>query len=148
MVGEALAGLGALKTAFDLAKGLKEIDDAARRNAAVIELQQKILDAQQSQSAPMEQIGNLEKEIANFEKWQAESEKYELKEIYPGNFAYSFKTNVDGRSEPPHLICTTCFENRKKSIMQKSSAVHMTCPVCKTMIQFKESSYGVVRDRP
>ena len=41
MVGEALAGLGALKTAFDLAKGLKEIDDAARRNAAVIELQQK-----------------------------------------------------------------------------------------------------------
>ena len=96
----------------------------------------------------MEQIGNLEKEIANFEKWQAESEKYELKEIYPGNFAYSFKTNVDGRSEPPHLICTTCFENRKKSIMQKSSAVHMTCPVCKTMIQFKESSYGVVRDRP
>jgi len=42
MVGEVFAGLGAIKTAFDIAKGLKDIDDAARRNAAVIELQQKI----------------------------------------------------------------------------------------------------------
>jgi len=35
---------------FDIAKGLKDIDDAARRNAAVIELQERILSAQQSQS--------------------------------------------------------------------------------------------------
>ena len=41
MVGEALAGLSALKTAFDLAKGLKDITDVANRNAAVIELQEK-----------------------------------------------------------------------------------------------------------
>jgi hypothetical protein len=43
MVGEVFAGIGALKTAFDIAKGLKDIDDVARRNAAVIELQEKIL---------------------------------------------------------------------------------------------------------
>jgi hypothetical protein len=35
MVAEVFAGLGALKTAFDIAKGLKDIDDATRRNAAV-----------------------------------------------------------------------------------------------------------------
>ncbi len=51
MVAEVFAGLGAIKTAFDLAKGLKDIDDATRRNAAVIKLQEKILDAQQAQSA-------------------------------------------------------------------------------------------------
>ena len=45
MVGEVFAGIGALKTAFDIAKGLKDIDDATRRNAAVIELQEKILTA-------------------------------------------------------------------------------------------------------
>lgn len=33
MVGEAVAGLGALKAAFDLARGLKEIDDATRRSS-------------------------------------------------------------------------------------------------------------------
>jgi hypothetical protein len=41
MAAELIAGLGAIKTAFDLAKGLKDIDDATRRNAAVIELQEK-----------------------------------------------------------------------------------------------------------
>jgi hypothetical protein len=43
MVGEAFAGLGAIRTDFDIAKGLKDIDDAARRNAAVIELQENPL---------------------------------------------------------------------------------------------------------
>src|SRR5262249_3392802 len=56
MVGEVFAGLGAIKTAFDIAKGLKDIDDAARRNAAVIELQEKILAAQQEQMALVERI--------------------------------------------------------------------------------------------
>ena len=52
MVGEVFAGLSALKTAFDIAKGLKDIDDATRRNAAVIELQEKILLAQETRDRP------------------------------------------------------------------------------------------------
>ena len=35
MAAEIIAGLGALKTAFDIAKGLKDIDNAVSRNAAV-----------------------------------------------------------------------------------------------------------------
>jgi hypothetical protein len=50
------AGLSAIKTAFDLAKGLKDIDDATRRNAAVIELQEKSLSAQSAQSALVENL--------------------------------------------------------------------------------------------
>jgi Staphylococcal nuclease homologue len=42
---------------------LKDIDDATRRNAAVIELQEKILDAQQAQSALIEKARELEKEV-------------------------------------------------------------------------------------
>ncbi len=48
MVSEIFAGLGAFKTMFDIAKGLKDINDAAARNAAVVELQEKILAAQAS----------------------------------------------------------------------------------------------------
>ena len=72
---EVYAGLGAIKTAFDIAKGLKDIDDATRRNAAVIELQEKVLSAQQAQSALIDRIGELEKEVAGFEKWDAEKER-------------------------------------------------------------------------
>jgi hypothetical protein len=68
MVGEAIAGLSALKTAFDLAKGLKDIDDAVRKNVIAIELQERILAGQQAQAALLERIGTLEKEGADFEK--------------------------------------------------------------------------------
>jgi hypothetical protein len=51
MVAEVLAGLGAFKTMFDMAKALKDINDAAIRNGAVIELQEQILGAQVAQAA-------------------------------------------------------------------------------------------------
>ena len=45
MASELIAGLGLFKTMLDMAKGLKDISDAAVRNAAVIDLQEKILAA-------------------------------------------------------------------------------------------------------
>ena len=71
MVAEIYAGLGAFKAMFDIAKGLKDIDDAARRNAAVIELQEKILVAQEAQSTLINRVGELEKEVAGLKSWEA-----------------------------------------------------------------------------
>jgi len=51
MVGEVFAGLSAFKAMYDAAKALKDINDAAIRNSAVIELQEKILSAQAAQAA-------------------------------------------------------------------------------------------------
>jgi hypothetical protein len=51
VVTETIAGLSAIKTAFDMTKALKDINDAAIRNAAVIELQEKILSARDAQTA-------------------------------------------------------------------------------------------------
>ena len=64
MIGEAITGMNALKTALDMARALKDINDAATRNAAVIELQQKILDAQQSQFELLRRVDDLEKQIS------------------------------------------------------------------------------------
>src|SRR5580700_4098699 len=103
MVGEVFAGLGALKTAFDIAKGLKDIDDAARRNAAVIELQEKIISAQQSHSALVERVHDLEGEVAGFEKWEAEKQRYTLTDFGGNSFAYALKPET-ANGEPPHRI--------------------------------------------
>ena len=65
MATELIAGLGLFKTAFDIAKGLKDINDATIRNAAIIELQEMILSAQQSQSALVDRVRYLEKEMAD-----------------------------------------------------------------------------------
>ena len=56
MVAEIYAGLSAFKAMFDMAKGLKDINDAAIRNGAVIELQEQILSAQQQQSELIERV--------------------------------------------------------------------------------------------
>jgi hypothetical protein len=109
MVGEVFAGLGAIKTAFDIAKGLKDIDDAARRNAAVIELQEKILTAQQEQMALVERIGELEKQIERFETWEAEKKRYKLTDYGGGTFAYALKPE-EAQGEPEHRICAHCYD--------------------------------------
>src|SRR5690349_8725799 len=113
MVAEVYAGLSAFKTMFDMAKGLKDINDAAVRNGAVIELQEKILAAQQAQTALLERIGQLEKQVAEFETWDADKQRYELKELPPGIFVRSLKPEM-ASGEPPHFICETCFQRGKK----------------------------------
>jgi hypothetical protein len=124
MASELIAGLGLLKTAFDMAKGLKDISDATIRNGAVIELQEMILSAQQQQSALIERVRELEKEVARFETWEAEKQRYELKEVPGLNhvLAYTLKPEAQS-SEPPHWICTNCYENRKRSILQPEERV-------------------------
>ena len=117
MVGEVFASLGAFKNMFDLAKGLKDLNDAAERNAVAIELQEKILATQAQHAALIESVAELEKQVADFEKWEAEKERYELIEFSEGQFAYALKTE-EISPEPAHMLCTNCFDQNQKSILQ------------------------------
>jgi hypothetical protein len=103
MVAEIFAGVSALKSAFDIAKGLKDIDDATRRNAAVIELQEKILSAQEMQSTLINRVTNLEKELARFETWEAEKQRYKLTDYGGGTFAYALKEEEARGTTPSHM---------------------------------------------
>jgi hypothetical protein len=72
-----------MKATFNIAKGLKDIDDAPRRNTAIIELQEKILSAQTEQSESIETIGDLKKRVTELETWEAEKQRYELRTLEP-----------------------------------------------------------------
>lgn len=147
VVTETIAGLSAIKTAFDMTKALKDINDAAIRNAAVIELQEKILSARDAQTALLDRVSHLEKEVADFEKWEAEKEEYELKEVFSQTFAYSIKESARG-TRPSHLICANCYEGRKKSILQRADGAHLACPDCKTRIRIGQASQPVIDRGP
>jgi hypothetical protein len=97
---------------------MKDINDAAIRNGAIIELQEKILAARESQSALLERISELEKEVASFETWNAEKQDYEMKVLASGAITYAMKKEAPA-SKPPHYICANCYENRKKRFLQK-----------------------------
>ena len=134
MVAEIYGGISAFKAMFDLAKGLKDISDATIRNGAIIELQEKILSAREAQSAALERIGELEKQVTNFETWEAEKQNYELKAVARGALAYMLKPNARG-TKPPHWLCTHCFGNQKRLIMQAVPMGHAheiiaKCPAC------------------
>jgi hypothetical protein len=108
---------GAFKSMIDSAKALKDMNDAHVRHAAVIELQEKIFAAQATQAALLEQISNLEKEVANFETWETDKHRYEMSTTKGGSIVYSLKAGVEP-PEPPHDICTACYQHRKRSILQ------------------------------
>lgn len=139
MAGEIFAGIGALKSAFDLAKGIKEIDDAAKRNSAVIDLQSTILTAQQAQGELLNENSELKKENTALKAWGVEKSRYELIDLYRGLFAYVLKAGCE-QGEPPHALCANCFQQGKKSILQSSGDIQThnrtwDCPSCKTKIK-------------
>ena len=140
MVADVVAGLGAIKTAFDIAKGLKDIDDAARRNAAVIDLQEKILAAQRAQAALVERIGDLEAKVASFEAWGAQKKRYELKDFGGDTFAYELKQSEAG-GEPAHRICPSCYEKQQRHVLQARGRNAFSqdiyrCPGCAHSFEF------------
>lgn len=122
MASEFITGLGIFKSLLDTAKGLKDINDTAIRNAVAIELQEMILTAREQQAAALERVSTLEKEVARFEAWETEKQRYELQEV-PGHnkiLAYALKPEAQG-TEPAHWVCATCFKDRKASILQRES---------------------------
>jgi uncharacterized protein YlxW (UPF0749 family) len=72
VVAETLASFNAVKTAFDMAKALKDIHDAAERDRAVIDLQREILAAQEQQFELIRRVHELEQKVARSDAWDAE----------------------------------------------------------------------------
>jgi uncharacterized protein YlxW (UPF0749 family) len=105
VVTEAIAGLGAIKTAFDMAKALESIHESVARDRAVIDLQKEILAAQQAQFALVERVRYLEKHVTSFENWDAEKQRYQMKDFGGGTIAYALKGGSED-GEPPHNLCS------------------------------------------
>ena len=117
MVGEVITGLGLFKSMMDMAKGLKDINDAVVRNSVIIVLQEKILAAREQQSALAERVRELEKEVAEAKAWESEKQCYELQAVDRGAFAYVLKPEMQG-SEPRHWLCANCYNKGHKAFLQ------------------------------
>jgi Zn finger protein HypA/HybF involved in hydrogenase expression len=150
-----MTAIGVISTSrsslVNITKAMKDGHDATVIQGKVFELQRVILDAQQSvfaaneeRTALVERVRDLEAKIANLEAWQTEKQRYELKALSPGSFAYGLKPEAQG-SEPMHYICQPCYEQEKRHILQ-SKAPNLierqiggtpskyVCPACKAEI--------------
>ncbi|TJV70367.1 MAG: hypothetical protein E5X76_20240 [Mesorhizobium sp.] len=117
VVAEIATGYGALKSAYEIAKGLKDINDRVALNAAVIDLQEKILSAQEAASEAKQKLRELQEIINDFDDWAATATRYRLKDYGCQSYAYEAKQESLG-GDPPHIACPNCFRERRLSILQ------------------------------
>ena len=73
----------------------------------------------------LQQVRELEEQIAKLKALDAEKQRYELKELKredgvfaEGIFVYALKADAE-LPEPPHRLCANCYHNGQKSVLQK-----------------------------
>jgi hypothetical protein len=127
---EITAGIISIRAAIDLTKAMVGVRDdkliAAKTNELRLLLGDaigKFVEAQKAQLAQLDEITALKAQIRKFSDWEAGKQRYELKNLGRGAFAYMNKPAVRG-AEPPHWLCPTCFENGKKAHFQFSVSAH------------------------
>ena len=130
MVGilEIKAAYDSAKAAFQIAEGISSLKTETAVNAAVIDLQRLVVDAQRGLSASLETIDELEKEIVRLKDWSAEKQRYELADAGEGSFAYKLKEGVEP-PEPLHWICPHCYQKGEKAIMKHEDLPVGRCEV-------------------
>jgi len=137
--------VAALKGAGEIAQGLSKLSSQAEVQAKAIELHHIVLSAQGAalaaqaeHSTLLERVRQLEKELTDVKAWEAEKQKYLLKELRSGVFAYALKEQT-ASLEPTHNICANCYEHGKKSILQNvrmaaGRTEYLVCNACKAEI--------------
>ncbi len=128
MIAEISAAFTSIRAIQDIAKGLIAVRDGAKIEAAVSEINTRLLDAQGSLFAANEkqqvlhdQNRALRDEIDRLRSWEQEKSRYELHAIKDGTLVYSLKADQD---EPPHSLCPNCFAQARKSILQLDKLHH------------------------
>jgi hypothetical protein len=132
--------ISSLKLAGDITKSLLELKSISNFQAKAIELQGAILSAQDSaraanahQTTMIEEIRHLKEEIARVKAWEKEKQYYKLISPWAGTVLYALKEECSA-SEPAHWICTKCYEEGRKPILnpQKKNTLYvLICPACK-----------------
>jgi hypothetical protein len=149
-----LAITSALKSAVDITKGIMSLKNQSEVQAHVIELNSKLIEAQQaifaiseSHGQAKDRIKELEEQISKMNNWDHEKARYTLKSPWPGvpvTVYHLKKSHANG--EEPHWLCPNCFEVGRKSVLntmqKRGERVHLSCPSCKALINTTYNGIG------
>jgi hypothetical protein len=141
---EISTALASVKVASDIVKGILSLNKDVAVNERAVELLSSILSLQKDLLSLQSDYGDLlksksdlEEELKKFNTWSKTESQYKLEEVSSGTFVHSPK-NLNESKEPMHWLCTNCWEDQKKSILQITwqgeSSAKYTCPRCKNEI--------------
>ena len=116
----------AVSHAINIAKAIVETHDEMKLRDLKLEFTTSLLDVSQKQLALTESYQahldaneQLKQQLAAYERWEQESQRYHLHQPAPGLFVYTLKPE-HAAGQPPHWICAVCYEERKKSVLQRA----------------------------
>lgn len=144
--------LQGIKAASDIIKNISEINNTAEMNAKVIELQNILLSLQRQIILSEEQRSDLlklarlhEEERMKVKKFASEKKRYALTGVMNGLcLVYALKESMK-RTDPPHWICTRCYENGKRSILNQKrdsgDRISLQCTECFSDIHSDSSEF-------
>lgn len=135
------AGVSSLSSAGTILKALlgMKVDQEVR--SKIVELQNEILSAQSAalnslaeKAALLGRIEALEQELRSINSWEDEASRYCLTEFPTGVQVYILREDR-ANAEPSHRLCPTCFQEKRKSILQvknkHSGGESVECLICK-----------------
>lgn len=125
-----------VKAASDITQSMLALKTDAAVTTKVVELngvlmglQSQLYAAQMERAALSGRIAELEAKVASYETWEQEKQRYQLHQFAEGGFAYALTQEMRG-SEPTHYICSRCYEDGIKSILQRGNDGWFRALVC------------------
>jgi hypothetical protein len=149
-IGGAIAGI---KSAMDIAGGIRSLKSDTEIHQAIIDIQRTLLDAQAEALTDKQRLGelltenaSLKSEIAKFSDWQSVKARYRLAKSELGAFFYE-PIPDKATSEPYHRLCATCFEQQVVSYLhtklKSDPGEKVTCHRCDRDLKLTEFSSAV-----
>lgn len=139
--------IGSTQAAIDLVKSIGAAKTAGEVNAATAELNNTILSLQgqltqafAAHVTVMKENEQLKELLSKIEDFKTDAQRYKLSQPWGGAIVYALKESMS-QGEPPHYLCTQCYQSHKKSIMQNSTSkmrlTNFECPACKATVPTK-----------
>ena len=133
-----------LKAAFDITKSILEIKSTTEIQDKVTKLQSALMEAQNSAVAAttaqlelQEKVRTLEEQLRAANEWGDQESRYSLVCPWKGPAqVYALKRSAS-EGENPHFLCSNCFHNKRKVILnpsKKDGWILMVCPSCRATI--------------
>lgn len=139
----AISGLmNSMNAVVNITKAMKDVHDANIIQTKVFELTREIMSAQacaiqaqMAQTELLERVRQLEEEKSKLEAWNAEKQRYELREVSTGVFAFTLKLGME-QGQPSHMLCANCYDQGHASRLQATQELRMgrmvhVCHRCK-----------------
>lgn len=129
--GELIKALVGVKSGVDVAAKAIELQNI------IISLQGAVGATQSANAELNETIKSLKEKLAQVDDFQSEVSRYQLTQPWTGSIVYALKESMS-EGEPPHYLCTACYQNKRKSILNcaevSSGWTKYVCPQCKASL--------------